>query len=143
MKQTTLDKLVHGLTHQLHSERDRWRLGSAEIEVDPVLNFGGFAKSSFRVASGAGLLHIKLAPANEQGELRRWMAVHEHLTAHYRAPVVRGWIDVACGEYGGLVFEHLHGRAWRPGEQPDLTPAVARLLDQLHHDQELAERLGD
>ena len=140
---TGLDRLPQQLSNQLDAEQGRWQLGSSPLQFQPILNWGGFAKRSFHVTASCRTLHVKLAPAYEQDELRRWMRCHDHLTCHYRAPRVLGWIDVAGSDHGGLVFEHLQGHAWKPRQQPTLAHEIALMLDRLHHDEDLAIQLGD
>jgi len=135
--------LCHHVQRQLEAQRTRWGLGGGEIVVEPVLNWGGFMKSSFHVTNRARALHVKLAMAHDQAELRRWLAVHDVLTAEYRAPRALGWIDIPDAGYGGIVFEHLEGEHWDVRQRPALMNELVALLDRLHADRKMAERIGD
>jgi aminoglycoside phosphotransferase (APT) family kinase protein len=137
------EALRDALARRLDGERDRWRLGDGPIRLEPVLNWGGFMNASFRVATPARTLHLKLAVAEGQTELRRWLAVHEHLSRHYCAPRVLGWIDVPDAGRGGLVFEHIDGRPWDFAAEPQRVAEIVEVLDRLHRDDALAARLGD
>lgn len=137
------DLLRDALLRLLDRARDRWKLGDGRIDIEPVLNWGGFTNSSFRVSGPARTLHVKLAAAPGQAELRRWLAVHEHLTRHYHGPRVLGWLDVSGAARAGLVFEHIDGRPWDFSAQPQRVTDIIDVLDHLHRDDGLAAQLGD
>jgi hypothetical protein len=102
-------------------------LKTGHVQVERVLNWGGFVTSSFQVSDGERRIHVKLAA--EQPEMRRWMAVHEYLEQHYRAPRVLAWVDLPGTTYGGLAFEWIIGRPWDVREQPELLgAAVSRIV---------------
>ncbi|MBA2707373.1 MAG: phosphotransferase [Gemmatimonadaceae bacterium] len=143
MNQIPATELRMHLVRRLETERERWQLGTGPIQVEPILNWGGFVKSSFRVTGAARTVHLKLATADDQAELRRWMGVHELLTAEYRAPQILGWIDLPHADCGGPVFQHIEGHAWDPCKRPALIGEIISLLDRMHRDQSLALRLGD
>jgi thiamine kinase-like enzyme len=142
----TAGELRDQVQRQLAGERSLWALGDGEITVEPVLNWGGFMKSSFHVTAPARRLHVKLAMEHDQAELRRWMAVSDVLTAEYRAPRALGWIDLpesAGAEHGGIVFEHIEAEHWDVRQRPELMRELAALLERLHADHGLAERIND
>src|SRR6266536_1557786 len=133
MQFTSLQQSLESLLRNQHGE----------AHIEPVLNWGGFVKSSFTADLGDRKIHLKLAKANDQTEMRRWLAVHEHLTRHYHAPRVLGWIDVPHSGYGGLIFEHVDAPTWDLQRQPELAHEIVALLRRLHDDEQLLTRLND
>jgi hypothetical protein len=113
----------------------------AEVDVTPVLNWGGFVNRSFHVVAGARRFHLKLAsdPGPEHG-LEQWRSLHPILETRYHAPAMLIWVDVPHMAFSGPLFE------WIAGTVPErLEPAVFEemkaLLLRLHGDQELRQRL--
>lgn len=115
-------------------------LDAGAVEMHRVFNWGGFVAESFRVTDGARSVHLKLAV--DQADMRRWLAVHDHLERHHRAPRVLGWVDVPGTPLGGLAFDHIPGATWDPAAQPALLGDLGDLLGRLHADRALAGRLG-
>ena len=106
-----------------------------------MLNWGGFVNASFRVTDGERSVHVKLAnePAR-QAALGRWRSLREPLEAHYHAPPMLAWVELADAGCAGPVFERL------PGESPAaldaaLLGAVVDVVRALHADRALAGRL--
>jgi hypothetical protein len=116
-------------------------LDAEALTAERVLNWGGFVAHSFRVGDGRRSLHVKLAA--EQQDLRRWLAVHDLLEQHYRAPRVLAWVDIPGTPLVGLVFEHIDGETWDTASRAGLLQDVKGLLDRLHADEQLAALIGD
>ena len=129
------------IVEALQPQADRFGLDGATLRADRILNWGGFVAHSFTVSDGKRSVHLKLA--TEQGDMRRWLAVHPILERDYRAPRVLAWFDVPDTPFGGLMFEHIDGATWNPTLRPDLIHDLEGLLDRLHHDEGLAQQLVD
>jgi thiamine kinase-like enzyme len=114
-----------------------------QVRVQRVLNWGGFVTSSFRVSDGDRTAHLKLGRLPEQSQMRRWLAVHERLERHYRAPRILDWVDVPGTDHAGLLFEHIDGSTWDIDSRPGLMKEISSLLVTLHEDDELVRVLGD
>src|SRR2546430_440023 len=114
-----------------------------QVRVQRVLNWGGFVSSSFRVSDGDRTAHLKLGRLSEQTQMRRWLAVHERLELHYRAPRILDWVDVPGTGHAGLLFEYIDGSTWDIDSRPDLMKEITSLLVTLHEDDELVRALGD
>ncbi len=113
------------------------------VRVSRVLNWGNFTIQSFHVTDGSRALHVKLTRTAEQDGIRRWMHVHQTLTANYHAPRVLAWLDLPGTDYGGIVFENIQGSTWNPTEQPEWAEPLAATLARLHADRALANLLPE
>ncbi|HEY0811388.1 MAG TPA: aminoglycoside phosphotransferase family protein [Longimicrobiales bacterium] len=110
-----------------------------ELQVNYVLNEGGFVNHSFRITDGVRSFHLKLATSeHSHAELLRWQRVGAQLE-RYRAPGIISWVDV--GAAGGLLFNSA------PGVIPYLDDAVLHevlaVTRALNADCELADILRD
>jgi hypothetical protein len=135
-----VDELAHVVTEHFKAEAAGHGLVAADVRCEYRLNWGGFVCAGFTVTDGRSAFHVKLAPDEwTRSRIRRWMSVHELLSARHHAPRVLGWVDVAG--WGGPILEHIDGAAasWRDTALMDeLAPAVHRL----HDDADLAEAIG-
>lgn len=118
------------------------RIGdSSGVEVEAVLNWGGFVNRSFRITTPTGQYHLKLASdAAVKSQLRQWWSLRELLEQRYRAPRTLAWMDIEGSGYSGLLFDRIHG------EVPDAWSAhmlqiMSDLLDRLHNDPDLGVEL--
>jgi thiamine kinase-like enzyme len=133
-----IEKLVGLVRAQL---ADDLRTGSAELSIEPILNWGGYVNRSFRISDGRSTRFLKLTSEREiQRGLARWRKNADRLALRYHAPPMLGWLDL--GAYAGPIFEWIDGvTATRlDGEFGDDVYGVVRAL---HGDAELAERLGE
>jgi hypothetical protein len=113
----------------------------AEVDVTPVLNWGGFVNRSFHVAAGARRLHLKLAsdPGPKHG-LEQWRSLHSILETRYRAPAMLTWVDVPRTAFSGPLFEWIAGTVPVRLEGAALEEMTALLVG-LHADRILRQRL--
>lgn len=120
-------------------------LDPARLDIDPVLNRGGFVNRSFRLSDGRTILLVKLASSpGARSDLERWRQLADVLADRYRAPRMVGWIDLGPVS-GGPVFEWIDGVTPARLDQTPVADLVSLLAD-LHADEELRaslERLGD
>lgn len=112
--------------------------------VRPVLNYGGFVNRSFTATDGATTLQVKLADGSgthrARRRLERWRSLHAELSEHYRAPRMRGWIELTGTPFAGPIFEWIEGQ--RPAAlDPDLRRRLVDTVHRLHADVGLADRL--
>jgi hypothetical protein len=124
------------------AQAPRLHLDPHHTTVRYILNWGGFIAASFHVTDGATKLHCKLIASDDrESRLRRWMSVADLLESRYRAPRVLDWIEIPGTRYRGPVFEHIDGVFFNIDQHPTVPPCVFELLDRLHHDRELADRI--
>jgi len=116
-------------------------LDPARLQVEYVLNWGGFVNRSFRVTDGRTVLHLKLAgEAQYRDGVRRFWELRPRMAQRYRAPEPLAWIAVPETEHAGILSR------WIDGEAPAsiegrLGAEVVRTVRALHGDRELAARL--
>jgi hypothetical protein len=122
------------------AESRRFGLNPATLQAERVLNWGGFGGHSYTVGDGDRSIHVKLV--TEPSELRQWLAVHDHRERDYRAPRVLAWADIPGTPLSGLVFEHIDGATWDTAARPGLVEGLRDLLQRLHADRGLADRIG-
>lgn len=136
------DRLSALLTNHFQDHAAGLGLDPSQLQVDYVLNPGGFTNASFRISDGRRTYHLKLADAPHRvARLRRWHALREPLEVRYRAPRILEWIDLPEAGCRGLLFEHLIGRSPRFRRSQALLGRVYALSADLHGDAELASRL--
>jgi hypothetical protein len=133
--------LQQHLANYFRSEAGRFQLDAGSLNLEREFNDGGFGSHSYRVGDGERSIHVKLA--TDQREMRRWLAVHDWLDSNYCAPKVLEWADVPGTPYGGLVFEYIDGKTWDTATRPGLVADLRSLLERLHGDGCLAQKLGD
>lgn len=115
-------------------------LDAERLQVEYVLNWGGFVNRSFRVTDG-GVLHLKLACEPEiRHALWRLWDLREMMSERYHAPAAVAWVAVPGTEYAGVLSRWIDGSP--PGVLDErLAREVVRTIGKLHRDRELAERL--
>jgi aminoglycoside phosphotransferase (APT) family kinase protein len=123
---------------EMRARADQLGLAAGSIEVEFVLNWGGFVNQSFRIDDGKRRLHLKLSDdrASVVG-LERWYRIHTELTERYHAPPALGWIAVA----GTILFRHIEGTplaTWNGG----IRAQIALVLEALHADRGLRDRVA-
>lgn len=112
-----------------------------DVDVQRILNWGGFVNASFRVSDGNRVLHVKLAnDAYSAARLERWFSVKDVLHERYAAPRVVHWLELP-GPFRGLVSE------WVEGETPTAVNGTVRdqaidALSRLHGDAAFAAHLA-
>lgn len=118
-------------------------LATGQVRAEYVLNWGGFGNQSFTVMDGRRQLHLKLSddPENRRA-MRRWHALHPHLEQHYHSPPVLAWVDLSDTDFEGLLFERIDGETLAH-LSPELARSILPVIQRLHSDQALAQRLRD
>lgn len=112
------------------------------LEVEYVLNWGGFVNRSFRVSDGRTALHLKLANGPEYRDgLRRFWELRPRMARRYRAPEPLAWIDVPGTEYAGVLSRWIDGAA-PVSLDGRLAEEVVATIRRLHADGELAALLA-
>lgn len=120
----------------------RYGLDAALVQVNYVLNWGGFVNSSFTVSDGRCRFHLKLAGETQHIQrLQRWNELRRPLEERYHAPRLLEWIEIPGTSYAGLFFEQVLGRMLGEDDLVTYLPALLDNLNRLSADQELAERL--
>jgi hypothetical protein len=113
------------------------------VEVEYVLNWGGFGNASYNAGDGVRRLHLKLAPdPDSQDALRRWRGVRAILEARYHAPVMLGWLSVHGTAYQGPIFEFVGGKFLDGFQMPSVLDELLQMVGLLHTDRELARQLA-
>jgi aminoglycoside phosphotransferase (APT) family kinase protein len=141
----SIDPLEVARALRAHFEQRAASLGLApgQIQVDYVLNWGGFVNASFRIGDPEPKYHVKLTSGqNSRASLAAWHRIHADLTANYHAPPVLGWIEVPGTDLEGLLFPQLSGTVpteWPPTIRDQILPVIHRL----HADLPLRARVGD
>ena len=136
------DELATRVLEHLRENAGELQLDADGLQVRYVLNWGGFTSASYTVSDGLRALHLKLVPdERHQRRLRRWQSVHELLTERYRAPRMEGWLDVHG--WAGPLFERIDGGPPKTWPDAALTDEVARLVEALHRDEDLAARIAE
>jgi aminoglycoside phosphotransferase (APT) family kinase protein len=116
-------------------------LDVARLDVQYVLNWGGFVNRSFRVTDGRTVLHLKLACGPEYRDgLRRFWELRPLMARRYRAPEPLAWVDVPGTEYAGVLSRWIDGTA-PAAIDGRLAEAIVATIRALHTDAELAARL--
>ena len=136
-------KLRDLVQDQIGRLADALGLVRSRMQVEYVLNWGGFVNYSFRISDGARGFHLKLAADAEQVELlQRVRRLHEILERRYRAPRMIDWVQIPETSFQGPLFELIRGR---PAQElsPSLAESVFPVLNRLHGDHELALRLAE
>jgi aminoglycoside phosphotransferase (APT) family kinase protein len=104
-------------------------------------NHTGTSKLSFEVVAGGERLWAKVAANDEEDAgLRTWALVARHLTDRHAAPPVLEVVQIAGRTT--LLFPFLDGEVGRHATVRDRYFEVQAVLDGLHADRDLAERLG-
>ncbi len=120
--------------------------GSSDVVARPILNYGGFVNRSFEVSDGARRYHVKLSSDPYSVScLRRWSRLAGPLSKQYRAPALRGWLDVPDTPFSGPVFDWIEGAAPEAVDGASRN-AVVEAVGRMHADAWLAEamrELGD
>ncbi|RTL35645.1 MAG: DUF1679 domain-containing protein [Candidatus Melainabacteria bacterium] len=138
-----LDSLRSSLQQQLIEQANRLELNRDTIELNYVLNWGGFVNASFTATDGRKTFHIKVSQSQESDEsLRRWCKVHRPLEQKYHAPKLL--LNIQMHETGRevIVFEQING------EPPmvltrTLSNKILSVLQRLHNDSGLAQEIDD
>jgi hypothetical protein len=116
-------------------------LDPARLNVEYLLNWGGFVNRSFRVTDGRTVLHLKLAgEAQYRDGVRRFWELRPRMADRYRAPEPLAWIEVPGTEYAGILSRWIDGAAPASIDRR-LAEVVVRTVSRLHADRELAARL--
>ncbi|HEU4556455.1 MAG TPA: aminoglycoside phosphotransferase family protein [Longimicrobium sp.] len=116
-------------------------LDAARLQVEYVLNWGGFVNRSFRVTDGRTVLHLKLAHEPEiRDALRRYWALRPRLSERYHAPEPVAWVEVPATEYVGVLSRWVDG-AVPASLDMRMAEEVVAAMTQLHGDRELAAHL--
>jgi hypothetical protein len=126
LRSTTITELTALVRAYFLEHGSAFGLDPQSLDVDYVLNAGGFVNHSFRVTDDHNCYHLKLATNTHSREgLLRWQRLSSLLEG-YRAPPVRQWIDI--GSAGGLLFRCV------AGSPPELDASVLRATVQLMRD---------
>jgi aminoglycoside phosphotransferase (APT) family kinase protein len=139
MDAATLKQRIHQALGEL--DAPPWANGD-QLDVHPVLNYGGFVNRSFKIVGAERAYHLKLT--SDSWSLRglaRWRALHERLTDRYRAPAMRGWLQITDTPFAGPLFD------WIDGTRPQAVDGAvrqraAKTLRRLHADRVLARHLA-
>jgi len=116
-------------------------LDASRLEVEYVLNWGGFVNRSFRVTDGRTSLHLKLANDPDiLNALRRFWELRPRMSDRYHAPEAVAWVDVPGTDYAGVLSRWIDGTvpAAVKGRMAD---ALVATIARLHEDRELAAHL--
>ncbi|MGH7637869.1 MAG: hypothetical protein ACREOK_09480, partial [Gemmatimonadaceae bacterium] len=106
-------------------------LDPATLEVEYVLNWGGFVNFSYRIRDARRAYHLKLSrSAEDQHALRQWMTLAP-LLEPYHAPPILEWIEL--GSAAGPLFPHLRGSS--PALSRDVIAELVPVLRLLNADQ--------
>lgn len=112
-------------------------LDPTTLEVEYVLNWGGFVNFSYRIRDARRAYHLKLSHSTEdQAALRRWMTLAS-LLEPYHAPPILEWIEL--GAAAGPLFPHVPGSS--PALSRDVIAEVLPVLRSLNADAGLAAAL--
>jgi hypothetical protein len=107
------------------------------LEVEYVLNWGGYVNSSYRIHDARQAYHLKLSSSAEKREaLRRWITLAPLLTPYHTPPILE-WIEV--GSAAGPLFPYLAGDP--PPLSGDVVAELVPVLQQLNADQGLTRAL--
>jgi hypothetical protein len=113
------------------------------IRANYVLNWGGFVNHSFTITGGDTRYHLKLSSdAGDQRALSRWWGLQDLLVPRCHAPRIVDWVAIPDTPYAGPLFEHVEGRNPDFAAEPALLRAVLDVVDALHRDTALAERVA-
>lgn len=135
-------RILEPLREELVSQAKRLELNPGAVEIEPVLNWGGFMNRSFRISDGRQRFFLKLTsyPEIRRG-LEQWRDVAPRLETRYRAPRMMGWVDLPTVGFGGPLFEWIDGRT--PATlTPDLASRISALIQDLHEDVALSRELS-
>jgi thiamine kinase-like enzyme len=137
-----LARLLEPLRAELASQAAGLGLKGDALAIEPILNWGGFMNRSFLISDGHRRLFLKLTmyPDIRRG-LERWRQVASRLEAHYHAPRMVGWVDLAAPGFSGPLFE------WIDGQTPvtlnaALAAEISAVIQELHGDDDLGHELG-
>ncbi len=134
-----IDQLTDHVLRGVRPRAAELGLAGERLQVEYVLNWGGFVAASFTVSDGDRRLHLKLSSSVDgRTALRRWEALHRNLEQRYHAPDLIAWIEVTGTAYGGLMFEHISGQTLDLRRRPEFFNRVASVIESLHGDRELA-----
>lgn len=107
------------------------------LNIEYVLNWGGFVNFSYRITDARHGYHLKLSPsAEDQAALRRWMTLAPILE-QYHAPPILDWIDL--GSAAGPLFPRLAGSP--PTLNGRVVAELVPVLRLLNADRDLAAAL--
>lgn len=112
-------------------------LDRTTLDVEYVLNWGGFVNSSYRIRDARHAYHLKLSSsAEDQDALRRWMALAS-LLEPYHAPAILEWVELEAA--AGPLFPYVSGGP--PPLSSDVLAELVPVLQQLNADPGLAAAL--
>jgi fructosamine-3-kinase len=143
MPTSPVEQLTRRVRRYFKTHAARYGLNPHTVSVRYLLNWGGFVNASFHISDGEHALHLKLTDYEDSlACLERWLGVHTLLEERYHAPHLLAWVELAEGDYAGLLFEHLPARTASFSAEPGLHGEVLALASALHADHELAVSLA-
>ncbi|MBS2003760.1 MAG: aminoglycoside phosphotransferase family protein [Cyanobacteria bacterium SZAS LIN-5] len=136
-----LDSLRSSLQQQLIEQANRLELNRDTIELNYVLNWGGFVNASFTATDGRKTFHIKVSQSQESDEsLRRWCNVHRPLEQKYHAPKILLNMQLHETDREVIVFEQIRGEPPKALTRT-LSDKILSVLQRLHSDSGLAREI--
>jgi hypothetical protein len=106
------------------------QLPPGRIQVNHVLNWGGFVNHSFSIADDSHRYHLKITDdPGHQVRLQIWRELHEALEQRYRTPKLLEWLDLSEIGFAGFLAEHVEGRTARFCDNLDLVKQIADLVE--------------
>lgn len=138
-----LPELTERTVCHFRDNADTFGMNGELVRASHLLNPDDFAHRYFLVTDGDSTLRLKLAKGDEQKtRLRQWQEVQPILEEHYRAPRLLGWVELPGTDYAGLLFKNIEGVRPDFRKPSILLEEVMYVMDNLHNDEELAERLA-
>lgn len=113
-------------------------LDPASLQVEYVLNWGGFVNYSYRVRDRSRSFHLKLSISEDDRDALYRLCKFAPRLERYHAPAVASWIDL--GSAAGPLFEHVAGSP--PALDATVVAEVLPVLGELNADWELAAALA-
>ena len=133
--------MIEGVRNCIVSRSDL-PLDPERLNVEPIVNWGGFSNRSFRITDGSHAFVLKLASSPDAiPGLERWRTFADRLTPRYHAPEMVAWIEAPELNTAGPLFDLVPGITPERLDQVPLAELVTTLQD-LHHDRELAGDLA-
>ena len=116
-------------------------LNPKSIDLNYVLNWGGFVNASFTASDGGRKLHIKVSQSDDSDKcFRRWYQLHRSLEQNYHAPKILLHMIIPETEHEAIVFEHIDGEIPKSLSM-ELAKEVLPVLQSLHSDADMAHTL--
>ena len=136
-------ELTERIASHFRKHADEFGMKGERVQTCSLPNSQDFAPITFLISDSLSAAYLILAKdADQKKQLLKWKKCHPILEECYRAPRILQWIDLNKTDYSGLLLQNIDGIHPDFRKPSLLLEEVIYVMDNLHNDEELAEKLS-